>query len=103
MKQNPVSGKSKVSPEVHGVLLTLAGGAGSIPRSVGSPVASNPLSCEIVCDRLDPEAPASSSQEVSAQPSRRPLAHPKAGAAQTPFSSGNVPDRSWQRLFLKGP
>lgn len=104
MKQNPdVPGKSKASPEVHGVLLTLAGGAGSIRRSAGSPAASNPLSCEIVCDRPDPEAPASSSQEVPAQPPGRPLAHPKAGAARSPFSAGSVPDRSWQRLLLVGP
>lgn len=89
MKQNAdVSGKSKASPEVHGVLLTLAGGAGSIRRPVGSPAASSPLSCEIVCDRPDPEASASSSQEVSTQPSGPPLAHPRQVQLEAPCPLG---------------
>lgn len=66
MKQNPdISAKSKVSPEVHGVLLTLTRASGSVSPPRAAPVASNPLSCEIVCDRPGPEAPAFSSQEVS--------------------------------------
>lgn len=66
VKQNPdMPAKSEVSPEVHGVLRTLTRASGSISPPRAAPVASNPFSCEIVCDRPDPEAPAFSSQEVS--------------------------------------
>lgn len=91
-KQNPdVSGKSKVNPEVHGVLLTLTRASGSVSPLWAAPMASNPLNCEIACDRLDPEAPASSvgGRSPGAAGWAAPFT-PLEGAAGSPLPSGNV-------------
>lgn len=82
MKQNPdISAKSKLSPEVHDVLLTLTRASGSISPPRAAPVASNPLSCEIVCDRPDPEAPVFSSWRSPGAAVWAAAHTPEAGAA----------------------